>query len=177
MPKPDFPFIQVPGVRRTPITKATLWMGPDHLLSVNSNRFNEEYRRFYYADIQAIGVQAIETKARSFAYGVVLFLIFAVLLSVVLTGGNHYFVIGFLVALLAWIISLALRAPNCICYLQTAVSVFELPSLSRMAAAEQALPLIREKISEAQRALAPHPVAPTPQPAATVPSEEVAPQE
>src|SRR5881409_101596 len=31
-----------------------LWLGPDHLLAVRSFGFTEEYKRFYFRDIQAI---------------------------------------------------------------------------------------------------------------------------
>ena len=35
-------------------TGASLWLSEDHLLSVRSLRFSEEYRRYYYRDIQAL---------------------------------------------------------------------------------------------------------------------------
>src|SRR5262249_54585927 len=31
----------------------SLWLGPDHLLAVDSKNYQEEYKRFYYRDIQA----------------------------------------------------------------------------------------------------------------------------
>ena len=33
---------------------ASLWQGKDHLLSIDSSGYTEEYKRFYYRDIQAI---------------------------------------------------------------------------------------------------------------------------
>ena len=35
---------------------SSVWLGPDHLLLVESLRFREEYKRFYLRDIQAIAV-------------------------------------------------------------------------------------------------------------------------
>src|SRR2546425_13007038 len=35
-------------------TSSSLWLGKDHLLNIDSNRFSEQYKRFYFRDIQAI---------------------------------------------------------------------------------------------------------------------------
>ena len=50
-------YQRLPGTRRTPFRRATLWLGADHILSVNSARFSEEYKRYYFKDIQAIVVR------------------------------------------------------------------------------------------------------------------------
>src|SRR5262245_36888992 len=43
-------FIQAVG------TYSGLWLAEDHLLCVNSNRFMEDYKRFYFQDIQSITI-------------------------------------------------------------------------------------------------------------------------
>jgi hypothetical protein len=174
MARPDFPYTRLPGVRRTPITKATLWLGPDHILSVKSNRFAEEYRRFYYKDIQAIGAQRTKSTFRLACYSIVAGILLACLIGIFASGGNHPIWLGIVAALLFWTGWLLAHAPNCKCHLQTAVSVFELPSLSRIQAAERALPSIQERVEQAQGRLAP--ATPIVEPSAA-PVIEPAPQE
>lgn len=48
------PYRKLPGRRRGFLFGSSVWLGPDHLLLVKSSRFREEYRRFYFRDIQAI---------------------------------------------------------------------------------------------------------------------------
>ena len=45
---------KLPGRRRGFLFGSSVWMGPDHLLLVKSARFREDYKRFYFRDIQAI---------------------------------------------------------------------------------------------------------------------------
>lgn len=49
-------YRRLPGRRQGLITRASLWMGSDHILLVKSSWFREEYKRFYLRDIQAIVV-------------------------------------------------------------------------------------------------------------------------
>src|SRR5437016_13358775 len=54
MARRNFPYRRLPGKQRGWIRKSSLWEGEDHLLLVRGTRFAEDYRRFYYRDIQAI---------------------------------------------------------------------------------------------------------------------------
>ncbi|MBV8816712.1 MAG: hypothetical protein JO022_00070, partial [Acidobacteriaceae bacterium] len=47
-------YRRLPGLTLAPTRRRTLYAGPDHLLSVRTSLFIQEYRRFYYRDIQAI---------------------------------------------------------------------------------------------------------------------------
>ena len=47
-------YRRLPGRKKGIIGIYTLWQGPDHLLTIDSKRFSEDYKRFYYKDIQAI---------------------------------------------------------------------------------------------------------------------------
>ena len=38
-------------------SRASLWLGPDHLLCVDTNGYSETYKRFYFRDIQAITIR------------------------------------------------------------------------------------------------------------------------
>src|ERR1700693_1356242 len=43
------------------LSRTSLWLGPDHLLYVESNGYTETYKRFYFRDIQAFTVQQTPT--------------------------------------------------------------------------------------------------------------------
>src|SRR6185369_4389908 len=47
-------YRKLPGHRRGILRGASLWLGSDHVLSVKSLRFREEYKRFHFRDVQAI---------------------------------------------------------------------------------------------------------------------------
>src|ERR1017187_936684 len=49
-----FPYRKLPGDFRGFFRRNTLWLGPDHLLLVDSTRFSETYKRFYLRDIQTV---------------------------------------------------------------------------------------------------------------------------
>src|ERR1700690_2887131 len=66
---PGTPYRRLPGWSGL-IMRKRLWLGPDHILLVSSKVLSEEYRRFYFADIEALVVAEIESPARF--YGAVL---------------------------------------------------------------------------------------------------------
>ena len=45
--------------RRQFFTRNTLWLGADHLLQGEHTGYTEEYKRFYFRDIQGITVKRI----------------------------------------------------------------------------------------------------------------------
>src|SRR5258706_15869107 len=47
-------YVRLPGIGRGMIGIARLWLGHDHLLAVHSTGYSEDYKRFYFRDIQAI---------------------------------------------------------------------------------------------------------------------------
>src|ERR1700723_3392091 len=53
----EFPYTRMPGGLRGFVRKSSLWEGSDHFLLLRGTRFSEEYRRFYYRDIEALLVQ------------------------------------------------------------------------------------------------------------------------
>src|ERR1700684_1248315 len=67
------PYRKLPGSRRGFFQKSSVWAGPDHLLLVRGSRFRDEYKRFYYRDVQAIAVARtprfhISTRAVAIAF-------------------------------------------------------------------------------------------------------------
>ena len=143
-------YQKLPGARRTPFRQATLWLAADHILSVDSHRFSEEYKRYYFNDIQAIIVRQTGSTAMGRAIDLVFAIILALLAfsawrlqsrSTAIAGG--FILIGFVIFK-----SLGRR---CACQVITAVSRDKLPSLNRLATTEKALGIIQPLIERAQR--------------------------
>lgn len=147
---PEFPYVELPGGYRGFLRKASLWEGADHILSVKGSRFNEEYRRFYYRDIQAL---IVEKRARSGSLGwwVILASLFFVSLVAAAYNDPPYsgYAAGALFVAIVIRLDLSLRK-SCRCSIQTAVSRELLPSLIRRAATAEALARLRGRIASAQ---------------------------
>jgi hypothetical protein len=126
-------YEKLPGRRRGFIFGSSVWVGPDHLLLVKSYRFREEYRRFYFRDIQAIvsaSAPRFHVSTRSAAVGAVwsIFLMIAYL-NARFAGVKTFATAGGILLVLAWIGVSFFR--SCRCRIYTAVSSEELPSLYR----------------------------------------------
>jgi hypothetical protein len=134
--------------------RQSLWFAQDHLLSIRSNRFVEEYRRFYFRDIQAITIR--KTRRREF-WNIVLSLVFAPSLGLFMMRMVQF---GFSSNLWPWFVLFGfvglpllfnnLLGPTCTCYMRTAVQVEELPSMNRLRKAQKILTRIRPLIATAQ---------------------------
>ena len=133
--------------------RSRLWLGKDHLLCIDSQGFSEDYKRFYFRDIQAIilrrnahgkmlngGVGALGLIAA--ALGLVLFSAGSMIGAIVSASFAGFF-------LLVLLINVA-RGPTGVCHLRTAVQIEELPSLNRVRRARKVLNRIRPLIAEAQ---------------------------
>jgi hypothetical protein len=146
-------YRKLPGARRTPLRKATLWLAVDHILSIDSHRFSEEYKRYYFKDIQAIIVTT-----RAGAMGKATDLIVAIVLALLALAAWRFqspaAAIAVGVMLIQFLIFKSL-GPLCDCRLITAVSRDTLPSLHRLRTAEKALRIIGPLIEQAQSEPAP----------------------
>lgn len=155
MPQLDFPYTPMPGRLRGFVRKSSLWEGPDYLLLVRGTRFSEEYRRFYYREIEAIVVQNC-ARAGSFGWWLVSVIAVAGVMGVAaaksplgLIGGAGAIALCLLV-IARLIVAICY---SCRCFIQTRVSREELPSLMRRWTADKALARLRIRIKEAQGAL------------------------
>jgi hypothetical protein len=127
----------------------TLWQGPDHLLQIYSRLGVEDYKRFYFNDIQAIitrktGVGIV----LNFVLGAatILFGLFAV------TSEGAWSIFNAIIAgvmLLIWIIHF-LRGPTCETYLLTAVQTEKLHSLHRLKTTQAVMNRLRSLIEKRQ---------------------------
>lgn len=145
-------------------TRSSLWLGKDHLLSIDSTYFTEEYKRFYFRDIQAITIRTTRRRATwNFALMLALLFWLATLVydfstgpppdttEVVLLG------ISFLIIAVSLLVNNIL-GPTSTVYLRTAVQIEELPSLNRVRRAHKVMGIIRPLIVAAQGQLTPEEV-------------------
>lgn len=130
--------------------RSRLFLGPDHLLLVDSTGWREDYKRFYFADIQALTVAYTRR-------GQVLNAVLSVAGS--LLGLAGYFVPfggGTLVfGALAGVVLVALVAnlvqgPTAVTTIRTAVQIDELASLNRLRRTRRVLARLRPLIEAAQ---------------------------
>lgn len=148
-------YRQLPGKRRGFFYVSSVWAGPDHLLLVRGSRFREQYKRFYYRDVQAIAVARaprfhISTRSGLIAYIVLL----ACFISIVrgYNGPVGYALTGLgLVTLgLAGVWVYVSAAQSCRCRIYTAVSADELPSVYRIWTARKFLTAVEPLIAQTQ---------------------------
>ena len=141
-------------------SRMSLWLGPDHLLSVDSSGFAETYKRFYFKDIQAITLY--QTKRSQWWNVTVGFLALIFIFAVVLVApapsapwkGDDIAgasVLGGIIGLLVLLLLInLLSGPTCKTFLRTAVQIEELPSLCRVRKTRRILAKIHPLILAAQ---------------------------
>jgi hypothetical protein len=132
------------------MSRTSLWLGPDHLLVVDSGGFTETYKRFYFRDIQAIVVQKTTNAT-------IVNIVLTILLVPTLTLGIASQTTGLKIFFLMWsgffffiLLVNLLRGQSCRCFLRTAVQTEELPPLNRVRRARKVLGEIRPLIAAAQ---------------------------
>ncbi len=129
----------------------SLWAGTDHLLAVESRRFIENYRRFYYADIFAIQI----SERRGIGLPLEVLLGLAMLLLIVETY-RHYWLAIFSVPAIFIYVWDKLRGQRCYCAVRTATGTWRLPAQSRTKAARACLEEIRPLVAGSQNEVEVH---------------------
>jgi hypothetical protein len=131
-------------------TWGTLWLGRDHVLSVDTHLFSEDYKRFYFRDIQAI---VIGKTRRGMVLNIVFSLFTASWLLIAINQSEPIGVTLWLIVTGVFAVMLGInawRGPTCTCYLVTAVHKEILPSLNRIKEAEKVSQILRKHIENAQ---------------------------
>ena len=127
-------------------TVSSLWLGADHLLMIDSNRFTERYKRFYFRDIQAFIVVKTSRRLKwNVALGIFAFASLTIALAT--TPALIPLLTLFFLTL---IVFNQVLGPSATVYIRTAVQVEELPSLNRIRRARRALEKLRPLIAAAQ---------------------------
>ena len=167
------PYTKLPGrgLRRVAVaisaTRCRLWLAADHLLAVDFTIASEDYRRFYFRDIEAF---VIRRTARRQVWNWVF------LVLILLTAGPFSIGVahrrasgGFLIAALsiaafwlAFILINTLRGATCQTHIRTAVQFEQLPSLGRLPVARKVLARLQPLIVAAQGAATPEELAAAP---------------
>jgi len=144
-------YKKLPGHRRGFFRGSSVWLGPDHLLLVKSMRFREEYKRFYFRDIQGI-VIARKPRFHISTRSAWLGSLWLIALAMFYRASNGQPVIWSIAAvlILAWIYISA--AASCTCRIFTAVSRDDLPSVYRTWVARRFLRAVEPRIQAAQAA-------------------------
>jgi hypothetical protein len=137
-------------------TRCRLWLAADHLLAVDYTIASEEYRRFYFRDIEAFIVRRTAQRQVWNWILLALLLLTAVPFFVAWRSeGSGGFLITALIVAGFWSLLLlinTLRGPTCQTHIRTAVQLEQLPSLSRLPVARRVLRLVQPLIVEAQGA-------------------------
>jgi hypothetical protein len=124
-------YRRLPGKRRTLGRRFTLWLGEDHLLSVESTGYSEDYTRFYLGDIR--GVLSRRTRNGT-VWNVVLALATAIFAFFALKSGSQGVEVfcGFMgVCFLGALLFNFSCGPTCVCHLLMPLGAQRLPALDR----------------------------------------------
>jgi hypothetical protein len=125
-------------------------MGQDHLLHIATGIFVEEYKRFYFRDIQSLTIH----QSRSGTVANIVLAVLGVGFGALTVAFND------LGRIIAGIITLALvinlmgnfmRGPACVCYIQTAVQKQRLRSISRVKKAQKIMDFLKPTILGSQQ--------------------------
>ena len=131
------------------IGKYTLWLGSDHLLQIFSRVGVEEYKRFYFNDIQSIVTRKTAIGMLQNIVGGILVLIFAVPALAFDGGWSLFYAIVAGVMLLLLLIGL-FKGPTCETKLMTAVQIEKLHTLHRIKNTAKVMDRLRNHIHQTQ---------------------------
>jgi hypothetical protein len=129
----------------------SLWQGADHLIAAEATMASEDYRRFYFRDIQAITIQKTGMHhVYSFLFGFP-----CVLALTVGTLGNTTPLPWLSCSAIAGLMLAAnlLRGPTCVCHVRTAVQSVRVRALVRMRRLNRVLNHVTPLIAESQKNL------------------------
>ena len=164
MPPPATNYKRLPGAANTWTGYHRLWLAADHVLEVRTTTVNEGYRRYFFADIQAVTLRRTSLGLYlNMVFGALLLAFGLVALQVPVPGS--YVVLGLGTPFLILLLANVILGPTCVTHIRTAVQNERVPALSRVRTTTRFLGRVRPLILEAQPAAAP-PEAPAPQAAA-----------
>ncbi|MEW6364849.1 MAG: hypothetical protein AB1714_09445 [Acidobacteriota bacterium] len=148
-------YRRLPGVGRGMVRHTRLYLGRDHLLLVESAGYSEDYKRFYFQDIQAFVCR--RTRRRSW-WSAVLTIPIALGAAAIFASSEGalrvmWAVLGspFVVALLVNL----LRGPTCVTHVHTPVQIVKLASLGRLRRARKVIGRLQVVIESVQGAVDP----------------------
>jgi hypothetical protein len=139
-------YKRLPGRHWMGLYASSLWLGSDHILAAYGKFFSEEYKRFYFRDIQRITVRRTNSgMIWNGIWGGLAFISAQFLWAGWLPIPAIFSGFFLLCLLLNW-----LHGPNCWCHIQTAVQTEKLPTLHHWRTALRTLNIIRPLIEQVQ---------------------------
>jgi len=147
------PYRKLPGFKKGFLLgKYTLWEGPDHLLQILSRVGIEEYKRFYFSDIQAVVTRKTAGGTIQNIVMAVLVLIFT-LPAIYFDGGWSLFYALVAAAMFLLLLIGLFKGPTCETKLLTAVQTEKLHSLHRLKTTSKVMDQLRAHIHRTQGVL------------------------
>jgi hypothetical protein len=148
-------YRRLPGKKKGFIMgQHTLWRGRDHLLQIYARWGTEDYKRYYFNDIQAIITRRTDTgKIQNFVTGTLAG--FFGLFAATATGGWVTFNAIIAMVILCLLIINVIKGPTCETHLLTAVQTEKLHSLNRIQKAQAVMNQLKPLIEHFQGHLAP----------------------
>ena len=148
-------YRRLPGKKKGFIMgQHTLWRGRDHLLQISARWGTEDYKRYYFKDIQAIITRRTDVgKIQNFITGSLAGL-FGLFAASATSGWVTFNAIIAIVTLCILIINV-IKGPTCETHLLTAVQTEKLHSLNRIKTAQAVMNQLKPIIQRFQGHLAP----------------------
>ena len=147
-------YTRLPGKKKNfLIGYYELWLGTDHLLYIFSRLGIEDYKRFYFKDIQAVITRKTAAGKIQNLVLSILCILFS-LMALYLKGGWSIFNWSMAVLMAIFFMINWLRGSTCVSHLQTAVQTEKLHSLFRLRTAKKVMNRLRLLVEQAQGKLA-----------------------
>ena len=148
-------YIRLPGGVFSLRTRARLYLGKDHILSLLSTGYTESYKRFYFKDIQAVVAQK-SADGTMWGISFAIFTVAWILIALIIDEPVLSFVFGWIPACVFLVLFLGnlIIGPTCVSYIYTAVTKEKLRSLRRLRKAQSVMNTLRPFIDAAQGTLA-----------------------
>jgi hypothetical protein len=154
MPSQPRKYRRLPGTGYGVARRSTLWIGEDHLLGIHSSGYSEDYKRFYFRDIQAVVLRKTET-GRIISGILGAFSVICLMAVLTTSIGFNFFWYIVTGCFMTFLVINTFFGPTCVCQLRTAVQTEELPSLRRLRRARKVLARLRPLIAAAQGEVVP----------------------
>jgi hypothetical protein len=131
-------YKRLPGRKKNLVGRYTLYQGPDHILQIFSRFGMEDYRRFYFADIQCLSTR--KTTA-GLVQNIIMAVIGALFGLTLLPGGDVSTTIGIVMVSVFGILLACnvIMGPTCETTIQTAVQTEKLYPLNRLRTAQKVM--------------------------------------
>lgn len=135
---------------------ARIWQSDDHLLLQARYPCAEEYRRFYFRDIQAV---IVRKTAAGLVYNCLLSVALGISVLTALAADETYAPRVLVVIFMAALLINVMMGPTCQCHLKTAANLQWLSMVVRLRTARKFIAALRPLVAGAQEDISPQEIA------------------